>query len=210
MTCDTTIDALLDRLTELAGQTRRSFVALAGAPGAGKSHMADRLAAGLARRAPGQAAILPMDGYHLDDILLEQRGDTARKGAPHTFDLDGFTAMLDRLAADDGRPVLVPVFDRSIEIARTAACEIPTSARLIIAEGNYLLLDQPGWSDLARRFDLTVFIDVPEETLRQRLTARWAGKDAGNAMQKLEGNDLPNMRLVLTHRLPADLRLPNG
>ena len=210
MTCDTTIEALLGRLTELTGRTRRSFVALAGAPGAGKSHVAERLAAGLADHAAGQAAILPMDGYHLDDILLEQRGDLARKGAPHTFDLDGFTAMLDRLAADDGRPVLVPVFDRSIEIARSAAREIPASARLIIAEGNYLLLDQPGWSDLARRFDLTVFIDVPEETLRKRLSARWAGADAGDAMQKLEGNDLPNMRHVLTYSLPADLRLQNG
>ena len=210
MTCDTTIEALLDRLTELAGQPDRSFVALAGAPGAGKSHVADRLAAGLAHRAPGQAAILPMDGYHLDDILLEQRGDRARKGAPHTFDLDGFTAMLDRLAADDGRPVLVPVFDRSIEIARAAAREIPASARLIIAEGNYLLLDRPGWSELARRFDLTVFIDVPEEILRKRLTARWAGTDTPDAEQKLEGNDLPNMRLVLKHRMPADLRLLNG
>ena len=209
MTCDTTIEALLDRLTELADQERRSFVALAGAPGAGKSHVADRLAGGLAHRAPGQAAILPMDGYHLDDILLEQRGDRGRKGAPHTFDLDGFTAMLDRLAADDGRPVLVPVFDRSIEIARAAAREIPASARLIIAEGNYLLLDRPGWSELVRRFDLTVFIDVPEEILRKRLTARWAGADTADAEQKLEGNDLPNMRLVLTHRLPADLRLLN-
>ncbi|RJE82131.1 nucleoside/nucleotide kinase family protein [Paracoccus onubensis] len=210
MTCDTTIDALLDRLTELAGQTRRSFVALAGAPGAGKSHVAEQLAAGLASRAPGQAAILPMDGYHLDDGLLEQRGDRLRKGAPHTFDLDGFAAMLERLAADDGRPVLVPVFDRSIEIARAAAREIPASARLIIAEGNYLLLDRPGWSELARRFDLTVFIDVPEEILRKRLAARWAGTEATEAMQKLEGNDLPNMRLVARHSRPADLRLPNG
>lgn len=210
MTRDTTIDALLDRLTELAGQTRRSFVALAGAPGAGKSHVAERLAAGLARRAPGQAAILPMDGYHLDDGLLEQRGDRMRKGAPHTFDLDGFAAMLKRLAADDGRPVLVPVFDRSIEIARAAAREIPAAARLIITEGNYLLLDQPGWSELARLFDLTVFIDVPEEILRKRLAARWAGTETTEAMQKLEGNDLPNMRLVARHSRPADLRLPNG
>lgn len=210
MTTDTTFDALLDRLTDLTRQERRTFVALAGAPGAGKSHIADRLMSELASRAPRLAAILPMDGFHLDDGLLEARGDRARKGAPHTFDLDGFTAMLERLEKEDDRPVLVPVFDRSIEISRASAREIPASTRLIVVEGNYLLLNRPGWADLGERFDLTVFIDTPEKKLRRRLAARWAGMDHDTATQKLEGNDLPNMRLVLEHSRPADLRLPNG
>lgn len=75
----------------------------------------------LAKTVPGAAAILPMDGYHYDDLLLEARGDRPRKGASHTFDVDGFHAMLTRLAANDGRDVVVPVFDRSFEIARISA-----------------------------------------------------------------------------------------
>lgn len=210
MTRDTTMGALLDRLTDMAGGDRRALVALAGAPGAGKSHVAEALVGELEARLPGRAAVLAMDGYHFDDMLLEARGQRDRKGAPHTYDVDGFRVMLERLALDDGRPVVVPVFDRSIEIARAGAQEIPSAARLIIVEGNYLLLDRPGWSDLAGCFDLSVFIDVAETTLRDRLAARWAGMDAELARRKLEGNDLPNMRLVLEHGRPADLRLPNG
>lgn len=210
MTNDTSFDALLDDLTDLARKKRRSFVAIAGAPGAGKSHIADRLMSELAGRAPGRAAILPMDGFHLDDGLLDANGDKARKGAPHTFDLDGFTVMLERLAKDDGRPVLVPVFDRSLEISRAAAREISASVRLIIVEGNYLLLKRPGWAELNACFDLTVFIDTPEQELRRRLAARWSNLGQDAATQKLEENDLPNMRLILTHSRAADLRLPNG
>lgn len=210
MTRDTTMQELIDRLGEMAGGDRRALVALAGAPGAGKSHVADALFADLEARMPGRAALLAMDGYHYDDMLLEARGHRDRKGAPHTYDLDGFRVMLERLALDDGRTVVVPVFDRSIEIARAGAMEIPATVRLIIAEGNYLLLNQPGWSDLAGCFDLSVFVDVPEASLRERLAARWAGMDVDLARRKMEGNDLPNMRLVLDHGRAADLRLPNG
>lgn len=196
---------LQQRLALLAQGPQRHLVALAGPPGAGKSHLSDALLAAL----PG-AALLPMDGYHLDDGLLAARGELARKGAPQTFDLDGFTVMLDRLAADDGREVLVPVFDRRLEISRAAAREIVPEARLILVEGNYLLLDRPGWRDLYRRFALTVILDVPEPVLRARLAARWRDLPADQARAKLEGNDLPNMELVLSASRPADLMLTNA
>ncbi|MCG6111365.1 MAG: nucleoside/nucleotide kinase family protein [Paracoccus sp.] len=205
MTEPTTLSALRATLTRLAQGPARSLVALAGPPGAGKSHVTDALL----RDLPG-AALLPMDGYHLDDRLLSARGDLARKGAPWTFDLDGFAVMLDRLAADDGRAVLVPVFDRDLEISRAAAREIPASARLILVEGNYLLLDQPGWRDLARHFALTVMLDVPEPVLRARLTARWRALPPDQARAKLEANDLPNMDLVRSASRAPDLILPNG
>ncbi|MGZ3216987.1 nucleoside/nucleotide kinase family protein [Paracoccus sp. T5] len=195
---------LQQRLALLTQGTQRHLVALAGPPGAGKSHLSDALLAAL----PG-AALLPMDGYHLDDGLLAARGELARKGAPQTFDLDGFAVMLDRLAADDGREVLVPVFDRRLEISRAAAREIAPEARLILVEGNYLLLDRPGWRDLHRRFALTVMLDVPEPVLRARLAARWRDLPADQARAKLEGNDLPNMELVLSASRPADLMLTN-
>lgn len=209
MTQATTLPDLLQRLGVMASSEKRQLVALAGPPGAGKSHVSDALSQGLDRMAPGRAAVLPMDGYHLDDGLLAARGDLPRKGAPHTFDLDGFSVMLDRLAADDGRSVLVPVFDRKLEISRAGARQIDPSARLIVVEGNYLLLDRPGWRDLARHFALTVFLDVPQDILCNRLLARWRDLPPDQALTKVEANDLPNMKLVCQASRPADLTLVN-
>jgi pantothenate kinase len=210
MTQTTTLPQLLDRLSAMAQSDQRQLVALAGAPGAGKSYVADALAKGLAQSAAGRAAVLPMDGFHLDDGLLSARGDLPRKGAPHTFDLDGFAVMLDRLAADDGRNVLAPVFDRNLEISRAGAREIAPSTRLIVVEGNYLLLDRPGWCDLGRHFALTVFLQVPQAVLQRRLMARWRNLSRDQAQTKLEANDLPNMRLVCEASRPADLVLNNA
>ncbi len=189
---------------------RRRLVAVAGAPGSGKSTFAERLRDMLV---PGVAAeVLPMDGFHYDDAVLEARGDRARKGAPHTFDVDGLAAMLARLAADDGRPVAVPVFDRAIEIARAGARIVPPSTRLVIVEGNYLLLDHPDWARLRPSFDATVFLRVPEDVLAARLATRWQGYglDAATVRAKTEGNDLPNARLVARGSVPADYEVANG
>jgi pantothenate kinase len=209
MTRTTTLPALLERLSGMARSDKRQLVALAGPPGAGKSHVSEALEAGLASMAPGRAAVLPMDGFHLDDGVLAARGDLPRKGAPHTFDLDGLSVMLDRLAADDGRTVLAPVFDRSLEISRAGAREVDPSARLIVVEGNYLLLDQPDWRDLGRHFALTVFLQVPKAILRRRLMDRWRNLPPETALAKLEANDLPNMELVCQSSRPADLILEN-
>jgi pantothenate kinase len=199
---------LAARLVAAQGPGRR-VVAVAGAPGSGKSTFAERLHAALAGRIA--AEVLPMDGYHYDDIVLTARGHRARKGAPHTFDVDGFGAMLARLRADDGRDVAVPVFDRSIEIARAGARIIPAATRLVIAEGNYLLLDDPDWARLRPLFDATVFLRVPEDELTRRLAARWQGygMDAPTVRAKCEGNDLPNARLVNARSVPADYEVAN-
>jgi len=208
MTESLTLAALADALLTEEGATRR-IVAIAGSPGSGKSTAAESLKARLNARRPGVADILPMDGYHFDDAVLNARGDRPRKGAPHTFDLDGFRAMLERLRADTGRDVAVPVFDRSIEIARAGGRIVEATTRIILAEGNYLLLDAPGWRDLAPLFDLTVMIEAREELLIERLTERWLGfgYEPEALIEKLEGNDLPNMRLVLQESRLADVAL---
>ena len=151
-----------------------------------------------------------MDGFHYDDLVLEARGQRARKGAPFTFDVGGLAATLGRLAADAG-DVAVPVFDRSIEIARAGARIIEAATRLVIVEGNWLLLDEPGWTDLRRHFDLTVFLDVPEPELAARLRARWVGYglDEAAIRAKLEVNDLPNARRVIEGSVPADVVVRN-
>jgi len=199
---------LAARLLAAQGEARR-VVAVAGPPGSGKSTFAERLHAALAGRVA--AEVLPMDGYHYDDIVLNARGHRPRKGAPHTFDVDGFAAMLTRLRADDGRDVAVPVFDRSIEIARAGARIVPAATRLVIVEGNYLLLDDPDWARLRPLFDATVFLRVPEDELTRRLEARWQGysMDAAGIRAKLEDNDLPNARLVNAGSVPADYEVAN-
>ncbi len=203
------LPALAAALAAAQGPARR-LVAVAGPPGSGKSTFADRLHAALV---PAVAAeVLPMDGYHYDDAVLEARGDRPRKGAPHTFDVDGFAAMLARLRADTGRPVAVPVFDRAIEIARAGARIIPAATRLILVEGNYLLLDDPDWAALRAHFDATVFLRVDEPTLAARLADRWQGYglDAATIRAKIEENDLPNARLVNARSVAADYEVVNA
>jgi len=162
---------LLSLLSDLPDH--RHIIAVAGAPASGKSTLAESLVGALNAERSGRAAVLPMDGFHYDDLVLEARGHRARKGAPHTFDVNGLRHLLLRLKANDEHEVAIPVFDRSIEIARAGASILPQSAEIIIAEGNYLLLDADPWRSLHALFDVTVSIDVPEAILRERLTERW-------------------------------------
>jgi len=205
MTATVTLDTLTDLLLA-ADRSRRLLVAIAGPPGVGKSTTCEALVERLNAALPGLAGLLPMDGYHFDDAVLNAHGDRPRKGAPHTFDLGGLTAMIRRLQADDGSDIAVPVFDRSIEIARAGGRIIAGGTKIIIVEGNYLLLDAEGWRDLKPLFDLTVTLVADEAVLEARLTERWRGFGLAGAdmIAKMEGNDLPNLRLVLRESLPSD------
>ena len=199
-----TPDALIRRLDALP--PGRHLVALAGAPASGKSTLAEALVAGLNARSPGRAAVLAMDGFHYDDRVLGPRGDLPRKGAPHTFDVGGLRHMLKRLRARDEAEVALPVFDRDIEIARAGAAILPQAVEIVVAEGNYLLLDRDPWTALHGLFDVTVSFEVPEEVLRARLAARWQSYDLDpdQIAAKLEENDLPNGRLVRSASIAAD------
>jgi len=189
------------------GRDARRMTAIAGPPGAGKSTVAEMLAGLLNAAEPGSAAVFPMDGYHFDDMILNARGWRPRKGAPHTFDVGGFAAMLTRLRANEEDEIAVPVFDRTIEIARNAARFITRDVRHLICEGNYLLLDRKPWSSLI--FDTTVFLDVPFDELQRRLRARWAALDGEGLREKMEENDLPNAELVVTASRPAEFVIRN-
>jgi len=192
-----TQDALLARL-KAAPTNHRTIVAIAGAPGAGKSTLAATLAEALNAEIQDRAAVLPMDGYHYDDTLLKARGLLPRKGAPQTFDVAGLAHMLARLRRNDEPEIAVPVFDRDIEIARAGARMIARAVDILLVEGNYLLVEEEPWNTLRPHFDLTVFIDVPEAVLRERLIARWQGYGLSEAgiRSKLDDNDLPNGRFV--------------
>ena len=203
------IAALVGIVAERRRGDGRLVVAIAGPPGGGKSTVAEALVARLEADAPGRSAVLPMDGYHLDDRVLIARGLHHRKGAPDTFDVGGLRHMLGRLRQDDEDEVAVPVFDRDIEIARAGARVIGRGVRTIVVEGNYLLLGQAPWSGLRPAFDLTVLVSVPEDELRRRLTARWEGYRLSPeaVAAKLDGNDLPNGRLVMADSVAPDILL---
>ncbi|MBN7784714.1 nucleoside triphosphate hydrolase [Ponticoccus gilvus] len=192
------------RLDGLAPRGRRLMVALAGAPGAGKSTLAEAVVAALGP----QAALMPMDGFHLDDSVLRRKGLLPRKGAPQTFDAGGFAATLGRVAA--GEHVYVPVFDRAREIAIAGVQEIGPEVSVVVVEGNYLCLSEAPWTALAPLWDLSVFLDVPVPELERRLLRRWAGfgYSPAKAREKAEGNDIPNARRVALGRGPVDLVLP--
>ncbi len=197
------IDALADILLARKGDARL-IVALAGPPGAGKTTTAAALEARINALAPGTAAVLPMDGYHYDDRVLVPRGLRPRKGAPETFDVAGFAEMLKRIRADKEAEIAVPVFDRDLEIARAGARIIGQTARIILVEGNYLLLDREPWRSLP--FDMTVMISVDRAILRQRLSERWThyGLTGEAFIAKLDGNDMPNVDLVLSQSRTPD------
>ena len=201
-------EQLISRLSALP-EGRRTLVAIAGAPGSGKSTVASQLAVGLNQKNADRAAVLPMDGYHFDDSLLTAMGRLERKGAPDTFDVGGLLHMLRRLKANTEEAVAVPVFDRELEVARGAARLIRRSTDIILVEGNYLLSSEAPWSTLESYFDLKVLIDVPESILRERLLTRWAehGYGPDEALRKAEGNDIPNGRYVRDRSITPDIIL---
>ena len=192
---------LAEVIRQKASRQGRFLTALAGPPGAGKSTLAAELVAALGTGAKA----VPMDGFHYDDRVLIARGARDRKGAPDTFDVRGFQHLLLRLRDED--EVAIPLFDRDLEISRAGADIIVAQDRLLVVEGNYLLLNEAPWPELAPLFDLTVWIDVPEAELDQRLQDRWAhyGKSPSEARAWIDSNDMPNIRRVTQGSRPADL-----
>jgi pantothenate kinase len=193
-----------------ANGVARLVVAIAGAPGSGKSTLAEKLRDDIAD-AGETVAVVPMDGFHFDNRVLEERGLLSRKGAPETFDVAGFRHLLGRIVAREP-DIAIPVFDRSIEIARAGAAIVPARTRIILVEGNYLLLNEEPWTGLRPLFDLTVWLDVPVEELEPRLIRRWLkhGFAGGAARQKALSNDIPNAQRVTAGSRSADFTLRNG
>ncbi len=191
---------LTARATAL-GRGRRGLLGIVGAPGAGKSTLAQELAGTV----PG-AVVVPMDGFHLPTAALEPRGWVEERGTPRTFDAAGYVALLARLR--DGADVRAPAFDRSIEEPVPDMIDVPADTPLVITEGNYLLLDRAPWSSVADLLDEVWYVEVPEEVRLQRLIARHVefGRTPADARERAtRGSDAANARLVAASRPRADL-----
>jgi pantothenate kinase len=196
------VDALLDRVRRLGGGGR-VLLGICGAPGAGKSTLAHRLAESLG----SDAVVVPMDGFHLHDDELRRLGRLDRKGAPDTFDVEGYRALLARLRADDGPVVYAPAFDRDRELSLAGAIAVLPEHRVVVTEGNYLLLDAPGWSEVRDLLDECWFLTGDDAQRRRRLEDRHVahGRTREAARAWARETDEPNARLVASTAGRADL-----
>lgn len=169
----------------------RRLIGIVGPPGVGKSTYAARLAA-----ATPASAVLPMDGFHLPQARLVELGRRDRMGAPDTFDVDGFVAVLGRLRTD--AEVLAPGFDREFEEPVPDVIRIGPDIRTVLVEGNYLLHDADGWERVAPLLDETIYLRLDERVRRERLMARHVafGKSPEAARAWALGPDERNAELV--------------
>ena len=188
---------------------RRVIVGIVGAPGTGKSTFAERLHE---QFAPGMSAIVPMDGFHLANVLIEGTPLAERKGAIDTMDAGGYVSILRRLRRRDEPVVFAPSYRRGLEEPIAASIAVPETVEVVLTEGNYLLSDQRPWNEIQDYLDEAWYVDVPAEVRLQRLIQRHIryGMTAAAAQQWAMGPDEDNARLIESTRHRADRLIPWG
>ena len=188
--------------------TSRYFIALSGAPGSGKSTVSEKLVSDL-NTVGHKSRILQMDAFHYDDQILKEKNLLLKKGAPETFDVMGLLNFINRLEKES--EVVIPVFDRSLELSRSSAVIISDDIKVVIVEGNYLLLKSHPWRELHKFFNSTIIVNCDERILEERLIKRWENFNLSKEIinQKVYENDLPNGVYVLKNSISPDFELSN-
>ena len=190
---DLIYDQLLISITERIDNDDKSryFIALSGPPASGKSTISQKLANDLSAK-EYNSSILQMDGFHYDDLILKEKKLLLKKGAPETFDVMGLINFVSRLQKEDD--VVIPIFDRSLELSRSSAVIISKNTKVIIVEGNYILLNSYPWCELHKFFNTTVMINCEKKILEKRLIERWENFNLPKEEidEKVYNNDLPN------------------
>lgn len=198
------LTALLERLTSLAESGGRHIVGIVGAPGAGKSTLANELAAALGAE---RAVVLPLDGFHIASAALASPEQLKRRGAMDTFDVSGYLSLLGRLVKRQESTTYAPGFERDIEEPVAGLIPIAREVPIVITEGNYLLSSEPGWREVRDFLDEVWFLETGPAQRLQRLIARHVryGKSDRDAKTMAEGSDENNARQIALTRSAADL-----
>ena len=197
------LDSLAARARSLVGSSGRAILGICGSPGVGKSTLAGELAACLGRF----AVVVPLDGFPLANAELVRLGRRDRKGAPDTFDANGYAALLERLRNPGRETIYAPAFRREIEEPVAGAIPVDTDVPLVITEGNYLLCEDGPWAAVRPRLDECWYVDGPEAERVRRLIARHIefGKAPAEAHEWVHRSDESNARLIAATRAKADL-----
>lgn len=200
-----TLEAALERaITLIQSEDTRIIIGLVGKPGAGKSTLSSYLLKKLPKET---TALVPMDGFHLSNAQLNQLGRIERKGAPDTFDSHSYADLLQRIKTDTSNDIYFPIFHRDIEESIAAEGVIHPHTSLILTEGNYLLLESNGWSQVAEMLTESWFLDIDNDRRMARLVARHIkyGKSPEAAHAWANGVDEGNAQLIESTRVNSDV-----
>jgi pantothenate kinase len=182
-------------VVECANASKRTIIGIIGKPGGGKSTLSKYLLKGMD---PKLVSVVPMDGFHLSNKVLKELGRSDRKGAQDTFDVQGFTTLIERIKMDSADPIYYPIFDRSIEESIAAQGVVYPSTRVVIVEGNYLMHDKDGWQEISPLLDQSWYAFLDEDIRISRLISRHIafGKDPESAKAWAKGSDQVNAELI--------------
>ncbi|KAK7284078.1 hypothetical protein RJT34_18815 [Clitoria ternatea] len=189
------------------------FVGLAGPPGAGKSTLAHEVAKRVNKLWPEKtsevAIVVPMDGFHLYrselDAMENPEEAHTRRGAPWTFNPLRLLTCLNNLRIHGS--VHVPSFDHGVGDPVEDDIFVNLQHKVVIVEGNYLLLEDGVWKEISSLFDEKWFIDIDIDKAMQRVLKRHisTGKPPDIAKQRVENNDRLNAELIMKSKKNADI-----